>query len=146
MATFDPEVEAGTLSRRRTAFSLPLDASIGQTVITQPPQNGKRKLMGFAALAVTLLAMPLSGCNDHAAAPTARTAFVRTEIVQSRGTRVSATLTGEVRARFQADLSFPGCKCGVGLGAPDQDNVMASQIIFGNFKILPNRDGAFERV
>lgn len=123
MVSFDSEVEAGTLSRRRTAFSLPLDGSVGQTFISRPPHgrtmkhhslnqagrvqtNGKRKLTSFAGLAVTLLAMPLSGCNDHAAAPTTRAAFVRAEIVQARGTRVSATLTGEVRARFQADLSF----------------------------------------
>ncbi len=70
------------------------------------PTNGKRKLRNFAGLAVALVATTLSGCNDHAAAPTTRAAFVRTEIVQPRGMQVSATLTGEVRARFQADLSF----------------------------------------
>ena len=70
------------------------------------PTNGKRKLRNFAGLAVALVATTLSGCNDHAAAPTTRATFVRTEIVQPRGMQVSATLTGEVRARFQADLSF----------------------------------------
>jgi RND family efflux transporter MFP subunit len=68
--------------------------------------NGRRKLCSFAQLAVALAATMLSGCNDHAAAPTTRATFVRTEIVQSRGMQVSATLTGEVRARFQTDLSF----------------------------------------
>ena len=48
----------------------------------------------------------LSGCNDHTAAPTARAAFVRTEIVQPRGQQAAVTLTGEVQPRFRADLSF----------------------------------------
>jgi RND family efflux transporter MFP subunit len=78
--------------------------SLNQTRVVQT--NGKRKLRSLAGLAVALVATTLSGCNDHAAAPTTRATFVRTEIVQARGKQASVTLTGEVRARFQADLSF----------------------------------------
>ncbi len=58
-----------------------------------------------AVLAVTLLAGALGACNDrsNAAKPAA---FVRTEIVQLRDRQASVTLTGEVQARFRADLSF----------------------------------------
>src|ERR1700731_4729122 len=59
-----------------------------------------------AALAVALLAMPLSACNDRAATPVERAAFVHTEIVQPQDGQASLTLTGEVQARFRADLSF----------------------------------------
>jgi RND family efflux transporter MFP subunit len=78
--------------------------SLNQTGVVQT--SGKRKLRSLAGLAVALVATTLSGCNDHAAAPTTRATFVRTEIVQARGKQASVTLTGEVRARFQADLSF----------------------------------------
>src|SRR5262249_58962124 len=44
-------------------------------------------------------------CND--AAPTSsRAAIVRTAVVQPRERQASLTLTGEVQARFRADLSF----------------------------------------
>jgi membrane fusion protein, multidrug efflux system len=66
----------------------------------------KRKLRGPGGLAVALVAIALSGCNDHAAAPITRAAIVRTEIVQPRDRQASVTLTGEVQARFRADLSF----------------------------------------
>jgi RND family efflux transporter MFP subunit len=66
----------------------------------------KRKLRGLGGLAVALVAIALSGCNDHAAAPITRAAIVRTEIVQPRDRQASVTLTGEVQARFRADLSF----------------------------------------
>lgn len=78
--------------------------SLNQTDVVQT--NGKRKLRSLAGLAVALVATTLSGCNDHAATPTTRAAFVRTETVTPRGKQASVTLTGEVRARFQADLSF----------------------------------------
>jgi RND family efflux transporter MFP subunit len=78
--------------------------SLNQTGVVQT--NGKRKLRSLAGLAVALVATTLSGCNDRAAAPTTRATFVRTEIVQPRGKQASVTLTGEVRARLQADLSF----------------------------------------
>ena len=66
----------------------------------------KRKLRGLGGLTAALVAVALSGCNDHAAAPTGRAAIVRTEIVQPRDRQTSVTLTGEVQARFRADLSF----------------------------------------
>jgi membrane fusion protein, multidrug efflux system len=58
------------------------------------------------ALALALLAAPLAACNDHAASPLERAAFVHTEVVQPRDGQASLTLTGEVQARFRADLSF----------------------------------------
>src|ERR1700756_3294951 len=58
------------------------------------------------ALAVVLLAIPLSGCNDRSTASGERAAFVRTEVVESRDGQAAVTLTGEVQARFSAQLSF----------------------------------------
>ncbi|TAI65646.1 efflux RND transporter periplasmic adaptor subunit [Bradyrhizobium sp. Leo170] len=66
----------------------------------------KRKLRGPSVLAAALVAIALSGRNDHAAAPITRAAMVRTEIVQPRDRQASVTLTGEIQARFRADLSF----------------------------------------
>jgi len=57
----------------------------------------------FAAL---LLVAPLAACNDHSTAPVERAAFVRTEVVVPRDTQATLTLTGDVQARFPADLSF----------------------------------------
>jgi membrane fusion protein, multidrug efflux system len=59
-----------------------------------------------AALALALLAAPLGACNDHSVAPVERAAVVHTEIVQPRDGQAVVTLTGEVQARFRADLSF----------------------------------------
>jgi RND family efflux transporter MFP subunit len=59
-----------------------------------------------AALSVVLLATTLSACNEGSPSSTKAAAFVRTEVVQPRDRQASVTLTGEVRARFQADLSF----------------------------------------
>jgi RND family efflux transporter MFP subunit len=59
-----------------------------------------------AALALVLLAAPLSACNDRSAAPVERAALVHTELVQPRDGQAAVTLTGEVQARFRADLSF----------------------------------------
>jgi membrane fusion protein, multidrug efflux system len=58
------------------------------------------------ALALALLAAPLAACNDRAANTLERAAFVHTEVVQPRDGQASLTLTGEVQARFRADLSF----------------------------------------
>ncbi|MBV8696572.1 MAG: efflux RND transporter periplasmic adaptor subunit, partial [Bradyrhizobium sp.] len=58
------------------------------------------------ALALALLAAPLAACNDHAASLLERAAFVHTEVVQPRDAQASLTLTGEIQARFRADLSF----------------------------------------
>ena len=59
-----------------------------------------------AGLALMLLAPALSACNDDIAGSTQRPAFVRTEIVRPRVRQTSVTLTGEVQARFRADLAF----------------------------------------
>jgi membrane fusion protein, multidrug efflux system len=59
-----------------------------------------------AALALALLATPLAACNDHSGVPVERAALVRTELVQPRHGQAAVTLTGEVQARFSADLSF----------------------------------------
>jgi RND family efflux transporter MFP subunit len=59
-----------------------------------------------AAFALLLLAAPLGACNDRAATAVERAAFVHTEIVQPQDGQASLTLTGEVQARFRADLSF----------------------------------------
>src|SRR6201988_2490844 len=58
------------------------------------------------ALALALVAAPLAACNDRAASTLDRAAFVHTEVVQPRDGQASLTLTGEVQARFRADLSF----------------------------------------
>jgi membrane fusion protein, multidrug efflux system len=79
---------------------------------SQPCQGGGQrdgrpimKLRG-AALAAALLATSLSACNDRSAAPVERAALVHTELVQPRDGQAVITLTGEVQARFSADLSF----------------------------------------
>jgi RND family efflux transporter MFP subunit len=59
-----------------------------------------------ATLTAALLAAPLSACDDRSAVSLKRATFVRTEIVQPRDRQTSVTLTGEVQARFHADLSF----------------------------------------
>ncbi len=60
----------------------------------------------LTAAPVLAWAAMLAGCNDHAAASIERAALVRTEIVQPREGQATLTLTGEVQARFRADLSF----------------------------------------
>lgn len=71
-------------------------------------KNGRaeRLLKPLAGLALMLAAAGLSGCNDGGNAPPARAAFVRTEVVEPKDRQSSITLTGEVQARFRADLSF----------------------------------------
>jgi membrane fusion protein, multidrug efflux system len=59
-----------------------------------------------AALAAALLATALSACNDRSPTPVERAALVHTELVQPRDGQAAVTLTGEVHARFSADLSF----------------------------------------
>jgi membrane fusion protein, multidrug efflux system len=58
------------------------------------------------ALAVGLIAACLGACNDSSATPVKHAVFVRTAIVQPDDRHASVTLTGEVQARFQADLAF----------------------------------------
>ena len=59
-----------------------------------------------AAVTGALLAAPLTACNDGSATVANRAMYVRTEVVQPRVRQGSVTLTGEVQARFSADLSF----------------------------------------
>ena len=59
-----------------------------------------------AGLALTLVAPALIACNDGSAASAQRPAFVRTEIVRPQLRQASVTLTGEVQARFNAELGF----------------------------------------
>ena len=59
-----------------------------------------------AAIAVPLLMALLSACDDRSAGSVKSAAFVRTEIVQQRDRQTSVTLTGEIRPRSSADLSF----------------------------------------
>ena len=70
-----------------------------------PPARAIPRPMS-AAFALVLLAAPLGACNDRAATAVERAAFVHTEIVQPLDGQASLTLTGEVQARFRADLSF----------------------------------------
>jgi RND family efflux transporter MFP subunit len=56
----------------------------------------------FALLALTLL----GGCNDRVANAVKPPALVRTEIVRLQDRGSSVTLTGDVEARIQTDLSF----------------------------------------
>jgi RND family efflux transporter MFP subunit len=58
------------------------------------------------ATATVLVSIALTGCNDHVAQTTTRATLVRTTIVQPRDRQAAITLTGEVQARFRADLSF----------------------------------------
>lgn len=66
--------------------------------------DGKRPNRAMAALAAALLAGALSACHD--ATPASRALYVRTAVVRPSDGHRSVTLTGEVRARFHADLSF----------------------------------------
>jgi membrane fusion protein, multidrug efflux system len=59
-----------------------------------------------AALAVALLAATLSGCNERSPTLVTHAKFVRTEIVRPQERQTSVTQTGEVQARYRADLSF----------------------------------------
>ncbi len=73
--------------------------------VHRPPARAIPRPMG-AAIALALLAAPLGACNDRALTTSERPAFVHTEIVQPRDGQASVTLTGEVQARYRADLSF----------------------------------------
>ena len=72
---------------------------------THPPAMTRPQPIG-AAVALALLATLLSACKDHSDASVERPALVHTELVQPRNGQASVTLTGEVQARFGADLSF----------------------------------------
>jgi RND family efflux transporter MFP subunit len=74
-------------------------------LVPHPPRPAGSTNIG-AALAVAMLAASLGACNDRTATIVEHAAFVQTEIVQPRDGQASLTLTGEVQARFRADLSF----------------------------------------
>jgi membrane fusion protein, multidrug efflux system len=57
-------------------------------------------------IAIALLTTLLSACDDRSTNLARRAALVRTETVQLRERQTSVTLTGEVQARFSANLSF----------------------------------------
>jgi membrane fusion protein, multidrug efflux system len=74
-------------------------------------QNGRAEAarkgkLRWAGLLAALATIALTGCDDRVAAPTSRATIVRTEVVQPRDRQASVTLSGEVQARFRADLSF----------------------------------------
>jgi membrane fusion protein, multidrug efflux system len=70
-------------------------------------KTSKRIFNGLnSMIVIALLTTLLSACDDRSANSAKPTAFVRTETVQLRDRQASVTLTGEVRARFSADLSF----------------------------------------
>src|ERR1700686_2013873 len=60
---------------------------------------------GGPAFGAPLMAAALRASNDRSAVRN-RALFVRTELVQPLDRQRTATLTGEVQARFRADLSF----------------------------------------
>ena len=60
----------------------------------------------MAAATVLLTCTVLGGCNDRAANVVKPPMLVRTETVRLQEHQTSITLTGEVQARFSADLSF----------------------------------------
>lgn len=64
-------------------------------------------LRARAPLPLVLLVLTvLGGCDDLATKAVRPPAFVRTEIVRLQDRQSSATLTGDVEARIQTDLSF----------------------------------------
>ena len=75
-------------------------ADVARAVLTAP-----MKYLS-AALGVALMASALGGCDDHAAAARKAAPFVRTAIVKPSDRHTSITLTGEVQARYRADLAF----------------------------------------
>jgi membrane fusion protein, multidrug efflux system len=60
----------------------------------------------YAPLVLGLMATQLSACNERSPTPVTHAKFVRTEVVPPQDRQVSVTLTGEVQARYRADLSF----------------------------------------
>jgi RND family efflux transporter MFP subunit len=58
------------------------------------------------AVALALLVTPLGARNERPGVTSERAMPVRTEIVQPRTGQAAVALTGEIRARFSAELSF----------------------------------------
>jgi RND family efflux transporter MFP subunit len=78
-------------------MSVPLNDAVRRV-----SHNAKR----LSCLGLACLAAALSACSDHEPSAAKPAAFVTTTIVQLQEGQASVTLTGEVRARFRADLSF----------------------------------------
>jgi RND family efflux transporter MFP subunit len=89
---------------------MPMDAMdmwLGFTKYGDGCVMNKRIFSGLnTAIVIALLTTLLSGCDDRSGSSDKRAAFVRTELVQQSDRQTSVTLTGEVQARFRADLSF----------------------------------------
>ncbi len=64
-----------------------------------------RKRVG-AGLGVALVASLLSACEKQVTDPTGQPMYVRTEIVRPKARQGSVTQTGEVQARYRAELAF----------------------------------------
>jgi RND family efflux transporter MFP subunit len=96
---------------RKTSVDLSLEGNVMDHHSPRYPDGGRKATTPnlkapCAALAVALLATPLSACDDGSATAVQRAMFVRTEIVRPLVRQGSVTLTGAVQARFSADLSF----------------------------------------
>ena len=74
--------------------------------ISAPARTIRPMPKRWSCLALACLAAVLSACSDHEPPAAKPAAFVTTTIVQPQHGQASVTLTGEVRARFRADLSF----------------------------------------
>jgi len=59
-----------------------------------------------AAFAAALLAGALGACHGPSSPSASRALYVRTEVMRPSDRQTSIALTGEVQARFRADLSF----------------------------------------
>jgi RND family efflux transporter MFP subunit len=68
------------------------------------PRRTQRRRRRLAALAAALLAAALAACHDEI--PSSRALYVRTEVVRPNARQTTVMLTGEVRARYRADLAF----------------------------------------
>jgi membrane fusion protein, multidrug efflux system len=68
-----------------------------------PENTGRRPATIMLALA---LVAALGGCTDRSAGSTKPAEFVRTLVVRPEQNQGSVTLTGQLQARFQAQLSF----------------------------------------
>jgi RND family efflux transporter MFP subunit len=87
------------------SLSRDMETSMKLPTLDAGRKDGKRHpSRPIAALAAALLAGALGACHD--ATPASRALYVRTEVVRPSDRRTSVTLTGEVRARLRADLSF----------------------------------------
>jgi RND family efflux transporter MFP subunit len=76
------------------------------SLASDPPRPITAKLRQGSGLALACLAALLSACSEHEPRVAKPAAFVTTKIVQPQQGQASVTLTGELRSRYRADLSF----------------------------------------